>query len=194
MGCCYWENKNEILIETAYIRAYTESGPDACQIDRHAQSDEDIFKNRIDFCDGVKMILQRILTDIKKSGIAFVVVAIFLVSCNFLFGTVCPIAYFFGVPCPGCGMTRAAFALLRGDFCLAAQYNATIYLWALYGVLWLIDRYVIAKKGRLSMVLLIIVCLITLVYYGYRIYTGTMVDVGTQGKINLLFADLCYKM
>lgn len=151
-------------------------------------------KNRIDVCDEVEMILQRIGEDIRKNGMAFVIVAIFLVSCNFLVGTVCPIAYFFGVPCPGCGMTRASFALLRGDFRLAAQYNATIYLWALYGVLWLIDRYVIAKKGRLSMVLLIIVCLITLVYYGYRIYTGTMVDVGTPGKINLLFADFCYKM
>lgn len=131
------------------------------------------------------MILQRIGEDIRKNGMVLVVVAIFLVSCNFLFGTVCPIAYFFGVPCPGCGMTRAAFALLRGDFCLAAQYNAAVYLWALYGVLWLIDRYVIAKKGKLSMVFLIIVCMITLAYYVYRICTGTLVDVGTSGIIKV---------
>jgi hypothetical protein len=27
----------------------------------------------------------------------------------------CPTAFFLGVPCPGCGMTRAALALLHGD-------------------------------------------------------------------------------
>lgn len=27
----------------------------------------------------------------------------------------CPIYYIFGVPCPGCGMTRALFLLLSGD-------------------------------------------------------------------------------
>jgi hypothetical protein len=27
----------------------------------------------------------------------------------------CPFAYFSGVPCPGCGLTRAGLCLLRGD-------------------------------------------------------------------------------
>jgi hypothetical protein len=28
---------------------------------------------------------------------------------------VCPFSFFLGVPCPGCGLSRATFALLRGD-------------------------------------------------------------------------------
>jgi hypothetical protein len=28
---------------------------------------------------------------------------------------VCPTALFFGIPCPGCGLTRATLALFRGD-------------------------------------------------------------------------------
>ncbi len=31
-------------------------------------------------------------------------------------GIGCPIRYVTGIPCPGCGMSRAAFALLRLDF------------------------------------------------------------------------------
>ncbi len=29
---------------------------------------------------------------------------------------ICPFAGVFGIPCPGCGLSRATFALLRGDF------------------------------------------------------------------------------
>jgi hypothetical protein len=28
---------------------------------------------------------------------------------------VCPFSFFLGLPCPGCGLSRATFALLRGD-------------------------------------------------------------------------------
>ena len=35
----------------------------------------------------------------------------------------CPFRYFFGVACPGCGMTRALLAVLRGDFAAAFGYH-----------------------------------------------------------------------
>jgi len=35
----------------------------------------------------------------------------------------CPTAFFFGVPCPGCGLTRATLALLRGDFAAALRFH-----------------------------------------------------------------------
>ncbi len=39
----------------------------------------------------------------------------------------CPIQLVFGIPCPGCGMTRAAFALLRLDFAKAFYWHPMIY-------------------------------------------------------------------
>lgn len=35
----------------------------------------------------------------------------------------CPILYFTGISCPGCGLTRAYFSLLRGDISGAFMYH-----------------------------------------------------------------------
>lgn len=35
----------------------------------------------------------------------------------------CPTATFLGVPCPGCGLTRASLALLRADFAAALAWH-----------------------------------------------------------------------
>ncbi|MCH5326526.1 MAG: DUF2752 domain-containing protein [Duncaniella sp.] len=48
-----------------------------------------------------------------------------------LYGTFpweCPIYHFFGIHCPGCGITRALICLFKGDFTEAFQYNPHIYL------------------------------------------------------------------
>ncbi|HEY3496341.1 MAG TPA: DUF2752 domain-containing protein [Polyangiaceae bacterium] len=36
---------------------------------------------------------------------------------------VCPTALFFGIPCPGCGLTRAGLALLSGDVSRALHFH-----------------------------------------------------------------------
>lgn len=38
-------------------------------------------------------------------------------------GIGCPIRYLTGVPCPGCGMTRAWFAVVHGDLAAAFAYH-----------------------------------------------------------------------
>lgn len=57
--------------------------------------------------------------------------------------TLCPFALVTGTACPGCGMTRALGALLRGDFRLAFDYHPLVMLiavQALAGWGWLMLR------------------------------------------------------
>jgi hypothetical protein len=42
----------------------------------------------------------------------------------------CPVAGTFGVPCPGCGLTRATLALLHGDVRGALRFHPLVWLMA----------------------------------------------------------------
>lgn len=41
----------------------------------------------------------------------------------FVFGYHCPIRYITGIDCPGCGMTRALLALLKGDLAASIAFH-----------------------------------------------------------------------
>jgi Protein of unknown function (DUF2752) len=48
--------------------------------------------------------------------------------------TICPFALITGMACPGCGMTRAASSLMRGDFSTALGYHPLVPLIALLAI------------------------------------------------------------
>lgn len=50
----------------------------------------------------------------------------------------CPTWMVFHVPCPGCGLTRAVYALLCGDFALSWRFHPLAPLFLLAGILLLI--------------------------------------------------------
>lgn len=41
---------------------------------------------------------------------------------------ICPVRHFFGVPCPGCGCTRAFMLLMKGDIARSWHYNPLVIL------------------------------------------------------------------
>ena len=53
---------------------------------------------------------------IKKYFIFAIAIILYFVLSNYFFGYICPTMIIFGIPCPACGMTRAGFLLLTGNF------------------------------------------------------------------------------
>ncbi len=91
----------------------------------------------------------RLLRALLVLGTAAVLTAVYI----FLFdrrgpGLPCPLLLLTGLQCPACGLTRAASALLRGDFAAAFGYHALWPLWAGY-MLWVAvaDAVVYVRRG-----------------------------------------------
>ena len=55
--------------------------------------------------------------------VGFVLFCVFYFITKFLSIPLCPIKTFFGLSCPGCGLTRGFLAILRFDFFSAYNYN-----------------------------------------------------------------------
>ena len=51
-----------------------------------------------------------------------------LAALSCLLGVGCPIRYVTGIPCPGCGLTRAYWAVLHLDFAAAFSYHPLFWL------------------------------------------------------------------
>ena len=64
---------------------------------------------------------ERLREDAKHYWLSVLIAAAVVVLLNLLFGTVCPFRILFGLPCPGCGITRALLALIRFDFASAVR-------------------------------------------------------------------------
>lgn len=57
----------------------------------------------------------------------------------------CPFRFFIGIPCPGCGMTRALVSLLRLDFDAAFHYHPLIFIMPFFAA-YLFVRFVLKKQ------------------------------------------------
>lgn len=63
--------------------------------------------------------------DLVSDILFFLILAVFAIIWIMFIG--CPLRRVFGIPCAGCGMTRAVLALLHGDFNLAWHYHPLVY-------------------------------------------------------------------
>ena len=70
---------------------------------------------------------KRIVYELKQAKTAICMILIYTAVANYFFGYICPSMVFIGLPCPGCGLTRAALSLMRFDFQKALYFNPMIF-------------------------------------------------------------------
>lgn len=81
---------------------------------------------------------------------------------------VCPLTNLFGLPCPGCGMTRSLFLLMTGHLKESFQMHPFAGLWLLFlaGAGW--ERYLLGRNGRWKQLVLVLLLVSMLLVYLYR--------------------------
>ena len=117
--------------------------------------------------DGFQLFYQ----DIKSARWAIMlVVAYFAFLKKFLRG-LCPMVLLTGFPCPGCGLTRAGFRVLRLDFAGAWRIHPFIFAVILLAVEVGIERYV-HKSRRMTVTKWcgIVIIIGMVIFYIWRLY------------------------
>ncbi len=109
--------------------------------------------------------------DIKTYALPAVIIVIAYFVTHLVFHEFCPSVIIAGVPCPGCGMTRASMRLFTLDFKGAYNYNACIYLVALFAIYFVICRYFLGIKVKWAKQLIAIIVGVMIIYFIFRMAT-----------------------
>ena len=109
--------------------------------------------------------------DLKENWPALTAVAVYILAGSLLFGTICPAQLLFGLPCPGCGLTRAAILLATAHPVQAFRMHPFLYGWIIVAADFAINRYILRRRAKELLPLLGILCVGMLIFYGYRMLT-----------------------
>lgn len=106
--------------------------------------------------------------DLKRIWLAIAAFGFyFFMGRKFLY-SLCPSVIFTGFPCPACGLTRAAFCILKGNFADAWYLNPFAYVIWLF-VLWFgVRRYLLQKETKSFVKWLAVIIVGMIVFYIYR--------------------------
>lgn len=121
------------------------------------------------FVSAVQDVFKILWEDIKDMKWAIIFfIAYFVFGKNYLH-SLCPMVMITGLPCPGCGLTRAVFCLLRLDFSGAFRIHPFIYPIGLYIGLFGWNRYIRKQKtGSGLKALLLLLAVSMIVFYVWR--------------------------
>lgn len=104
---------------------------------------------------------------LKKIWLAVLLIIYFFIAYTLLdyFDTTCIFLKFTGIPCPGCGMTRALISVLNMDIIGAIKNNIVIFFMP-YIFIYIFSDF----KNKVHNILLIIIAVIAIVNWLFKIY------------------------
>lgn len=116
----------------------------------------------------LKKARRLIWKDIKEMKLAIVAIACYLWISRVLWGGSCIWVMITGFPCPGCGLTRAARAILHGEFKEAFQIHPFIYGIILLLFFMFVWRYLLQRSQKVFVKWGVVLFAGMLVFYVYR--------------------------
>lgn len=118
----------------------------------------------------VKKIGSRIYKDIKEYGFAGIVFLIYYLLVHLFRAAFCPLLQLTGIPCAGCGLTRAFLFLLTGQFQRAAYMHPMVFVIALFLLYCGYFRYIKGTRIKGFFMLLTALIIGMLIFYGVRMF------------------------
>ncbi len=100
----------------------------------------------------------------RGAGLAAACIA----AANLLRIPVCPMVLLTGLPCPGCGMTRAAVLFLQGHWLAAWQMHPFFYALLILAAAAAFFRYVLRRRAAGIKAAAAVLTVLAVIFYGYR--------------------------
>lgn len=116
----------------------------------------------------IRTVWGRLWKDIKNFRAAILALLIYNVIMRGVFHAFCPQLVLTGFPCAGCGMTRAVWCILTGQFERGMRLNPAAPLWIVFLFWFFANRYFRGVRPRSTTLVLGLVCMATLAVYMYR--------------------------
>lgn len=113
---------------------------------------------------------KRICADIRQYGPAGIIFLVYYEATHFFRTAFCPMLSVTGLPCAGCGLTRAFLYLLRGQVGRAANINPMCFPVAVFLIYCGYFRYVRGTRIKGFKVLFALLAAAMLIFYAVRMY------------------------
>ena len=118
----------------------------------------------------IKEIVNRILADLKGILAVAMVLALLYLIIHSIFHAFCPMLILTGIPCAGCGLTRAGLYLLKGQVLRAANINPSIFAVLVFLLYCGYFHYIKGTEIKGFRFVLPVVVLFLLAVYAYGMY------------------------
>lgn len=116
----------------------------------------------------MKQIIKRIEKDIREYGMFGVALAVYYLAARALFHAFCPMVIATGIPCPGCGMTRALLFFVTGQWERSWNMNPLAVCWVALAVYFVVMRYFLGEKPKGILPMIYAVIAMMAVLYAWR--------------------------